>query len=251
MIRLRDCRTMDRDGFTRHAETFANGRGPAGDDGTGLCMTAWQAGALAAATVERLGGRAVAVVPDFLQYARLLNTGQAGALAALAGGMGCAAAAGLKAMPAVLRSPLRTARQDFWVVAQALLRFDLALLPAAFRGSVLLHSYLADFAFAFDRRDLLGAHFSGARNPGIHTQQLPLALSCLARWGLAPHMVAFLCSPRDREGFAALASARTASLFSGTAWIGDQAGLPADLQDRAQHDGLAGIMTAADPEHFV
>lgn len=153
--------------------------------GGGLALTAWQA--KRAAARGPIGVPVAVTAPDFLNYARLLGTGQAGAVIALAGGLVPAGIAGITASPAVLASPLRAAKQDFWVVAEVLLRFDMALLPASLPRDtpILLHPYLADFAFLFERRDFIATFFrlAAARGAaGIHTLQRPLALSCLARW---------------------------------------------------------------------
>jgi hypothetical protein len=239
MMRLMDCRAMEKSAFVEFARSNMEYRDTDGAPGRAdsLFMTAWQAAALPADLLGQLGARAAVGVPDFLNYARLLNTGQAGALMQLAGGPMAAGVAGLAATPAVLAHPLRTAQQDFWVVAEALLRFDMALVPRAFRGTALLHSYLADFAFVFNRRDLVARYFQLASprlGPGLHTQQLPTALACLARWGLVPQTLAFLCSPRDADGAAALATAQESSLFQGTVFVADISSQPPDVQSQPQ-----------------
>ena len=148
MITLADLRTLDSPAVAQTASCTAAGA-PA------PLVTASQAAQLGAA----LSDNAVITVPDFLNYARLINTGQAGALVGLAGGMGGFARAGIAASPAVLGNLPRAARKDFWVVAEALVRFDLSLIPASFRGTVMLHSYLTDFAIVFEQSHFVRAFF--------------------------------------------------------------------------------------------
>ncbi|MCX7625797.1 MAG: hypothetical protein N2Z21_06260 [Candidatus Sumerlaeaceae bacterium] len=165
----------------------------------------------------------VAVVPDFLEYARLLSVGQFGQLLAKAGTRYNLARALLAAACAALRHPTPAAGSDFWLVAQALLRFDLALLRM-FHGVVVLHPYLTDFALSLGRDDFL-AHFAhqAARWQywGVWTYQLPLALSALMRLGLSPSAVIFATAQRDIDSQFALAAARKNALFSSTHFLVD------------------------------
>jgi hypothetical protein len=220
---------------------------------------------------------AAVTVPDFLTYARLLSTGQAGQLAGLPGSLLAVAQAGLSAAPAVMAHPLKAVRKDFWVVAEVLLRYDLALLPGWHRGPVLLHAQVADMAFTLDREGFLrralrllatrnrdvgaqrrgGAEFADAsgqtpgpgrdagnargagpgatpfgesgRKTGIHTQQLPTALSCLARWRCCPDILAALWLPGDQAGWLAWESARETGIPGPMELIGEATCHPLDL----------------------
>jgi hypothetical protein len=193
-------------------------------------LTAWQ---LATLSERPAYERTLVVVPDFLNYARLLNTGQAKSMLALSGSLLNGFRAGLSAAPALLKAPLRTVRMDFWLIAECLLRYDLALLPAGYGGAILLHSYLSDFGFVFDRRDFVERFFTLAGNrckAGVHTQQLPMALSCFSRWGIHPGLCAYLPSLDDRDGHASLEAARCHEQFRCCSFVADLSSYPGDLQ---------------------
>jgi|GEM_PF-6428848 len=148
------------------------------------------------------------------------------------GSLARALAAGVRAGLGVITRPLALARQDFWTVAEVLLRYDLALLPAHLAGAPrLLHANLSDFAFAFERRDfarratsLLGA------GGGVFTQQPAMAASCLARWGVAPAVMAFLCPPGHDDMNDLLADMSAAQVFARTRFVADVSNLTPDLQ---------------------
>lgn len=259
MIRFADLRSLDTEAARRALEELGRpeaGResGAQGDEAPGACLTAWQAAALRSGGGALPPGVEIAVtVPDFLNYARLLNTGQALSMIRLPGSLVRSALAGMAAAPGLLRHPVRAARTDFWLVAQVLLRYDLALLPPRFGGTVLLHSYLADFAFLFERRDFVTGFFrrAGAARAGVHTQQLPLALSCLARWGVEPGWCSFLYSEADGNDRAALESARRSKPFAACRFVAETESLPPDLQYRELFGRMAsppaGYLTAAFP----
>jgi hypothetical protein len=200
----------------------------------GCVFTAWQAASLPAAQRESLAPRALVTVPDFLNYARLLNTGQARAMLELPGSLVRSGLAGMLAGPAIAARPHRLLRGDFWLIAEALVRYDLALVPRELRRNLLLHPYLADFAFAFGQRAFMERFFALAgAGAGVHTQQLAACANCLARWNLRPASVAFLCPPGHEEIAATLAAMRGAAHFGSTRFLGDGTNLPADLQDPA------------------
>lgn len=199
--------------------------------------TAWQVAGLhrtAAAGVQ--GARIAVTVPDFLTYARLINTGQAAQVVRQAGMNARTALAGLRALPGVAAHPLRALKMDFWLFAKAMLQYDLALLPASFNGMVMLHPYLADFAFTLERRNFLQAffHAAGKRPAGIHTQQLPAAVSCCARWNLQSRAIAFLASAGASDDFLALKAARENPRFKECEFIADVSSLPTQMQDEEQ-----------------
>jgi hypothetical protein len=199
----------------------------------GLLMTAWQLASLPLYLRTKLSPSSVVAVPDFLNYARLLNTGQAKAMLGLPGAVSRSLGAGVRVSPTLFRHPLRAARQDFWLIAEVLLRYDLALLPRDCTLPLLLHPYLADFAFVFEKRAFVSCFFdlAGRRGPrGVQTQQLPMALGCLARWDLAPEVCAFLMSPGDRDGLTSLSRAQQSPRFQECQFLASVESLPADLQ---------------------
>jgi hypothetical protein len=240
MIRYVDCRSLSMDALRSFAA-------PAGSP---LHLTAWQAaqfsagGALPDCTIT---------VPDFLNYARMLNTGQAAAMLRLPGSLPRTGAAAARAgIHAALR-PGAAARMDFWLIASALLRYDLALVPPHFHGTLLLHSYVADLAFAFDRRDFVAAFFKGLPRGcrgGIETQQLAAALSSLERWGRSPALFSFLLSEHDPQ-LDALRSAQRSAFYARTKFVADITNWPRDLQDTRpappEHVRLDGWSSTAAP----
>ena len=217
----RDLRPLAPDAFRAAAE----------DATDGVALTAWQAALLPGRVRAALERRALVTVPDFLNYARLLNTGQARAMLELPGSLARSMLAGMRAGPAVAAQPRRLLKGDFWLIAEALVRYDLALVPGAMRGGLLLHPYLADFAFAFGQRAFMTKFFALAGGgAGVHTQQLAMCAGCLARWNLRPSAVSFLCPPGHEEIAATLASVRVSDHFRSTRFLGDGTNLPPDLQ---------------------
>jgi NADH dehydrogenase len=89
-------------------------------------------------------------VPDFLQQSRLLMSGR---YVDVLRGMGARGilAAGLAALPVAARAR----GLSFWTAALGLLAADLQHVPSGYRGTLLLHGYLADLALALNQADLL------------------------------------------------------------------------------------------------
>lgn len=249
MIRYEDLRALS---VEEAGERLRELGSPREDTKAGAYLTAWQAAGLRVSGSTAGGVTLAVTAPDFLNYARLLNTGQAAAMLRLSGSSGRGLKAGVGATPVLLRRFAGAAKTDFWVVAEVLLRYDLSLLPASYSGPVLLHGYLADFAFLFEQRDLVTRFFQsgGNRATGIHTQQLPLALSCLARWGLNASWCSFLFSPGDRDAREALGAARRSRLLESCRFCAEVESLPADLQS-SEHlsdlpDGLGALLVRAE-----
>ncbi len=230
---LRDLRALE------PADLLAAARAAGADR---LLVTAWQAARLRASDAGLAGSIGAVTLPDFLNYARLINTGQARTMLELNGSLAGAVWPGISAALGLVPMPLRAARQDFWAVALALTRFDAALVPGGLDAAVLLHPYLADFAFTFGRRDLMRAFFALAgERAGIHTQQLPMAAHCLASWGLKPRVLSYLCAPGHEETARTIAAMRRGGAFGGTRFQAECAFLPPDLQDPA---GISAILPA-------
>jgi hypothetical protein len=165
----------------------------------------------------------VAVVPDFLEYARLLSVGQARQMLAKAGSLNNILRASAAAAANVLRHPKRAAATEFWLVAEALLAFDLALL-GMFHGAVVLHPYLTDFALSLGHDRFLQRFAHAAAKwqyVGFWTYQLPLLLSSLARQAIAPAAVVFATAPHDAPSQSALESAKEQPLFKRTRFLCD------------------------------
>ncbi len=229
MIRYADCRAVGlgelRENWSRLATDCANGGG--------VALTAWQVAGLGALVTNVPAERMLVTVPDFLHYGRLVNTGQAKSIAELPGNLGSVGLAGLKAGFSLAKRPLQAAQMDFWHFAEVLLHYDLGLLPSRYRGCVLLHSHLMDFACVFGRQAFLERYFSsvgGNRAVGVHTQQVPAALSALAQWGLQPSVLSYLAAPGDVAGERALQAATQAATLRGSKLIAEVESWPADLQ---------------------
>jgi hypothetical protein len=204
----------------------------------GVALTAWQCAALDGRLIHAMSERLLVTIPDFLNYGRMINTGQAVSLLKLSGSLPRAAISGVRSLPALLKNPIRAAKMDFWAFAEAMMRFDAALLPRGYSGPVLLHSYLADFAFLFEQRTFLEAFFRCCRaySAGIHTQQPATALSCLARWGLSPGHFAYLFSPHDGGTRQLITMAGETDIFRDTRYIAEIESLPDELQRQIVHE---------------
>lgn len=195
--------------------------------------TAWQVAAMDVPLLQRVAPRTLVVVPDFLNYARLLSTGQAKQMLELAGTLPRAAMSGIGAVPAVLRRLDLTVKQDFWVVAEALLRYDLALLPRVKYKGLLLHSYLVDFASALGKGEFLSrfATAASARGRfGVTTQQLPAALTTVAKANARINTCVYLHSPNDAAAANLIRHAGTSSALAGCEFVGDLSSLPGPIQ---------------------
>lgn len=198
----------------------------AGDEA--LASTVWQLPQLPAST-----SLSFVVAPDFLNYARLLSTGQARAMLALAGGVSSVTKAALNVAPLILANPRRAVAQDFWLIAEALTRYDFALLPRGRATVSCLHSYLTDFALVFDRADFVQrfAELARKRGPwGLWTQQPALALSACARWGVAPDYLVVLLSSHAQDALDALRLARESKHFGRTKILTDLTNFPQSVQ---------------------
>lgn len=194
--------------------------------------------------------RLVAVVPDFLEYARLLSTHQFRDVAAKPGSLRNFFRACSACSRGILRKPLRLSPADFWLVAEMLLRFDLALLHEFF-GHVVLHPYLTDFAVGLGRDDFL-VTFSRLCRPwrywGLWTNQLPMALSACARLALQPSLIVFASAAGDTTTQAALNFATQNPLFERTSFLLDlvpcTVGEDVSLERLAQrHPHMAGSIS--------
>ncbi|MGI8908283.1 MAG: hypothetical protein ACR2IE_17555 [Candidatus Sumerlaeaceae bacterium] len=212
-------------------------------------VTAWQIAIMDRQAWSARQDQLIVTVPDFLNYARLLNTGQAVSMARLAGLTRSAVAATQAGIGSIGKLPC-LAKMDFWSVAEVLLRYDLALLPKQFQGTLCLHSHLTDFACVFERADFLRTFFNlGTTRAGIHTQQLPSSLTCISRWQLRPSRISFLCASGDKDGAAALNLARSSDLLTNTQLIAEMDSWPADLQrmsiaEQMYSTGLDGILVS-------
>lgn len=160
-----------------------------------VLMTAWQwSQCRRQGAAAELAAKVTVVVPDFLQYARLAGLGRAPEILRLPGSVGAVAAAGMACIPTGLQIFPKLATGDFWAGALALTRYDVALLGRNFRGDVLLHPNLADFACFFDKADFLRKFFSMTKKcaaRGIATQQVPALLALCARQNLVPDRLLF------------------------------------------------------------
>lgn len=228
MVRYTDCRTLSvtelKDFWYRFTEKA--------DGGQGLAITAWQASAISDLLRTFPSRQLLVTVPDFLHYGRLVNTGQAKTIARLPVNLLRSGLAGTRAGLTLASQPVKAAQQNFWHFAKVLLKYDLALLPSGYTGAVLLHSHLMDFACVFGRRDFLDSFFSAVgktRQTGIHTQQIPSALTSLAQWNLRPEVFSYLAAPGDASGEAALEFASN-KLLHDVRLIAEIESWPADLQ---------------------
>jgi hypothetical protein len=149
------------------------------------------------------------------------------------------ALAGMSAGFSASYRPLSLARQEFWLIAECLLRYDLSLIPGNVSVPVLLHSHLMDFAAFFDRERFVRLFFALCAKrgfaSGIHTQQPGEALSCLGRWRLYPKYIACLAFPNDAFTASIMQDCvQDEGLLSGSTIVSEIDSWPHDLQSGAQ-----------------
>jgi len=139
-------------------------------------------------------------VPDFLGQTRLLLSGQAlGLLRQM--GVGGVMGAGLAAMPLALKEKGAT----FWVAATGFLAAGLASIPKNFKGTLLLHPYLADLALAVRRPDRLDAMLALVKKArpwarvGFHSGMPGEAVNALALISTQVEAVSMISSPGSVE----------------------------------------------------
>jgi hypothetical protein len=151
----------------------------------------------------------------------------------LAGSTGKALAAGIRAGFVTAGKPHLAIKQDFWVVARALLEYDLALLPKNSCRAVMLHSYLVDFALAFRRDDFLKSFFRACKSrfaAGVSTQQPASAVSALSRLNLSPNVFSYLYSPGDSATAELMKQIASSQVFRHCEIVPDSSNLPAVQQ---------------------
>ncbi|MCC7440475.1 MAG: hypothetical protein IT285_02515 [Bdellovibrionales bacterium] len=167
----------------------------------------------------------LAVVPDFVQYARLLSSGRFQEFLDLGGArfdsMRALVMAGLRSAP----SALGLARLEFWAVARLLLLHDLSMLSGWFKGRAVLHPYLTDLAVAAGAHEFLAdwgtlksASLLGCRR-GIWTRHAPYTLSALAAGRVKAEVLLYRDAPGAVAGRLAVESARADSHFRDTEFI--------------------------------
>jgi hypothetical protein len=150
-------------------------------------------------------------VPDFLHQSRLLSTGNYRQVLEEMG-VGGTARAIMTGVPLVAMERGAT----FWVAAAGLLAGALNAVPGDFRGTLLLHGYLTDFAFALRRLDMLDHLLASCRKArpgarvGFHTNMAAEAVNALHLLDTAVDEVSVLTSPRAIDMAAMLEAMRRA-----------------------------------------
>jgi len=194
----------------------------------GVQITAGQVRPLMEAGVDT--DRMTVVVPDFMNYARQINSGHAAAfLRSL--GVRSTFSMGLQA----IRSVAGQKGVTFWAVAQSLLAADLARLPRDFDGTVLLHSFLADLTAGLTRGDLLaslvarirmGARFAAV---GVQTNIVREVLNQLVYLEEPIQALHFLSSPNSGKVRAAVEQVKSAERLSHCRLVAEVGAVPSPL----------------------
>lgn len=159
----------------------------------------------------RRGERLRVTVPDFLGQSRLLSNGRHAVVLRQMGAGGVVAAA-RAALP--LGATERGA--TFWVAAMGMLGAGLHAVPRDFEGTLLLHTYLTDFALSVRRLDVLERMLATCRRlrprarVGFHTNMAAEALSALPLLDARVDEVSVLTSPRAVNMAATLGAMRSA-----------------------------------------
>lgn len=144
----------------------------------------------------RRNNRLRATVPDFLNQSRLLSMGRVGDVLKemQVGGVLAAARSGASLLPSE-RGP------TFWVAAMGLLGAALHAVGSGFRGTILVHNYLTDFALSLRRFDMLAAMLAKCRRScpaakvGFHTNMASEMVDALRRVVAPIDHVSVLASP--------------------------------------------------------
>lgn len=167
------------------------------------------------------------VLPDFLHYGRLLGAGQALPLLRILGGR----ATGSLGWQA-LRSVLHRRGVTFWVAVESLLAADLAHVPRAFDGTLLLHPFVTDLAVALDLASQLDRllHLIATRRRraqvGVATSILPDTLAALVYARQPPAAVHFLSSPASPVLARTLAEYRKLEPFACCRFVAEVGAVP-------------------------
>jgi len=171
-----------------------------------------------------------AVIPDFVNSARRLNSGNFGAFFRSLGA-GASLALAWQGGWSVLRERGAT----FWAVAEALLAADLARTPRDFRGELLLHAFLVDLAAGLGQTRRLNALLGRIRacrpqsRVGVQTASLPQAMDALVYLRHPLSAVHFLSSPRAPGLPEAIATLRADERFSRARFCAGTWALPSSL----------------------
>ncbi len=148
-------------------------------------------------------------VPDFLAQSRLLSTGRHVEVLKQMGPGGI-----LGAVRAAASLLLSERGPTFWLAAGGLLGAALHSVPVGFRGRLLLHTYLTDFALALRRLDVLDKLLAMCRKlrpgaqVGFHTNMAAEALNALHLLETPVDEVSVLTSPRAVDMAALLGAMR-------------------------------------------
>lgn len=173
----------------------------------------------------------IIMVPDFLYYARLANTGRPAEILKLPGSFSALMRSGIRSVPTGFAQLKGLATGRFWSAARALTSYDIGLLPVRYDGEVILHQNLADFSCFFDQQSFLEYYFQRVPKRlirGVSTQQADKALSACARANASPDRLLQLAGSRIVEP-----SPLHREAFPQTTWTYDVTLWPIDRQVQA------------------
>lgn len=190
----------------------------------------------------------VVIVPNFLHYARLLSTGQFKSFLLSPGRIGSIFKGLFSIGLRVLKNPLGAAKQDFWTVAQVLLSFDLSQIPSNFQGTFLLHDSIGDFAWIFDRPEIIESLLQKYNhgNIGVITQQPFKASSLLARLGCKNISIVTTLTQTNLSHPATKLLIETTK-NNGWKWINNVSEFPVSIQSDTNYTtaGIDGVLRSA------
>lgn len=193
-------------------------------------ITAWQWAAWKSGKSHpEIESRLIVVIPDFLYYARLAGTGQAAGILKLPDSKIKLIRSALACVPTGISQLRGLAGGQFWSAAEAMMAYDAGLI-GSFRGEVLLHNNLTDFAWFFEQEHFIRAFKKLVRNKptwGFATQQIPAALSLCSRWDIIPDRIVYnIGYTRPAADLIEIASARQ---FQKTRWTLDLSLWPKEI----------------------
>lgn len=181
----------------------------------------------------RSGERLRITVPDFLGQSRLLSAGRHGEVLKQMG-LGGIMRAAQAATPLLMSERAPT----FWVAAMGLLGAGLQGVPTQFEGTLLLHSYLTDFALSLKRLDMLEKLLVMCRKVrprarvGFHTNIATEALNALRMLNTPVDDVSVLTSPHALDMATTLSAMRLAGTQKDTFRLTAEVGLAPSIVHR-------------------
>ena len=180
------------------------------------------------------------VVPDFMNYARLLNIGQPWKFFKQIG-LRSTFPLGVRAIQSVVSDLGVT----FWAVVNALLAADLAQIPSDFRGALLIHSFPTDLVVALSLPGRLETWIQQAKRRaklarvGAQTRIARDAFNTLVYLNQPLDFIHFLSSPGSSDLKDLLNHIRSSACFGDLSLVAEVGPAPGDIHRKALRDAAS------------